>query len=86
MNKMEKSLLLEKLNELIPEANAELKLKVRGSNCEIEGEGNIVGMLLAFSSLAEEVKEHLEKKGMDRKLVKFLLEKSFYNGMEETDE
>ena len=43
-------------------------------------------MLLAFSSLAEEVKEHLEKRGMDRKLVKFLLEESFYNRMEETDE
>lgn len=77
---------LEKLNGLIPGADAELKLKVKGSDCEIEGEGNIVGMLLAFSSLAEEVKEHLEKRGMDRKLVKFLLEESFYTGMEETDE
>lgn len=86
MKEVLKKEILEKLNELIPGANAELKLKVRGSNCEIEGEGNIVGMLLAFSSLAEEVKEHLEKRGMDRKLVKFLLEESFYNRMEETDE
>lgn len=85
MGKLEKEV-LEKLNELIPGANAELKLKVRGSNCEIEGEGNIAGMLLAFSSLAEKVKEHLEKSGMDRKLVKFLLEESFHNGMEKTDE
>lgn len=86
MKEVLKKEILEKLNELIPGANAELKLKVRGSNCEIEGEGNIVGMLLAFSSLAEEVKEHLEKRGMNRKLVKFLLEESFYTGMEETDE
>ena len=78
--------LLEKLNELIPGANAELKLKIRGSNCEIEGEGNIAGMVLAFSSLADEVKKHLEKRGMDRKLVKFLLEESLYTVMEETDE
>lgn len=79
-------LLLEKLNELIPGANAELKLKVRGSDCEIEGEGNITGLLLAFSSIVEEIKEHLEKIGMNRKLVKFLLENSFYTRMEETDE
>ena len=77
---------LEKLNELIPGADAELKLKVKGSDCEIEGEGNIVGMLLAFSSIAEEIKEYLEKIGMNRKLVKFLLENSIYTGMEETDE
>lgn len=75
--------LLEKLNELIPEVEAEFKIKVRGSDCEIEGKGNIVGMLLAFSSLTEEVKELLEKRGMNRKLVKFLLEKNFYTGMEE---
>lgn len=77
---------LEKLNGLIPGADAELKLKVKGSDCEIKGEGNIVGMLLAFSSIAEEIKEYLEKIGMNRKLVKFLLEHSFYTGMEEIDE
>ena len=77
---------LEKLNGLIPGADAELKLKVKGSDCEIEGEGNVAGMLLAFSSIAEEIKEHLEKIGMNRKLVKFLLENSFYTVMEETDE
>lgn len=78
--------LLEKLNETIPGADAELKLKVKGSDCEIEGEGNVAGMLLAFSSIAEEIKEYLEKIGMNRKLVKFLLENSFYTVMEETDE
>lgn len=85
MGKLEKEV-LEKLNELIPGANAELKLKIRGSNCEIEGEGNIAGMVLAFSSLADEVKKHLERRGMDRKLVKFLLEEYFYTVMEEIDE
>lgn len=85
MGKLEKEV-LEKLNELIPGANAELKLKIRGSNCEIEGEGNIAGMVLAFSSLADEVKKHLEKRGMERKLVKFLLEESLYTVMEEIDE
>lgn len=43
-------------------------------------------MLLAFSSLADEVKKHLEKRGMDRKLVKFLLEESVYTVMEDIDE
>lgn len=85
MGKLEKEV-LEKLNELIPGANAELKLKIRGSNCKIEGQGNIAGMLLAFSSLADEVKKHLEKRGMDRKLVKFLLEESVYTVMEDIDE
>lgn len=85
MGKLEKEV-LEKLNELIPGANAELKLKVRGSKCETEGEGDIAGMLLALSSLAKDIKKDLEKRGMDRKLVKFLLENSFYTGMEKTDE
>ena len=77
---------LEKLNGLIPGAHAELKLKVRGSKCETEGEGNIAGMLLALSSLVEDIKKDLEKRGRDRELVKFLLESSFYTGMEKTDE
>lgn len=75
-------LLLEKLNESIPEADAEFKLKVRGSDCETEGEGNIAGLLLALSSFTAEIKEHLEREGMDKKVVKFLLENSFYTGME----
>lgn len=85
MGKLEKEV-LEKLNELIPGANAELKLKIRGSNCEIGGEGNIAGMLLAFSAIADEVKKYLEKRGMDRKLVKFLLKESLYTVMEDIDE
>ena len=68
MKEILKQEVLEKLNELIPGANAELKLKVRGSDCEIEGEGNITGMLLAFSSLVEEIKEHLEKKRNEQKI------------------
>ena len=79
-------LLLEKLNESIPGADAEFKIKVRGSDCKTEGEGTIAGILLAFSSLADEVKKHLEKRGMDRKLVKFLLEESVYTVMEDIDE
>lgn len=79
-------LLLEKLNESIPEADAEFKLKVRGSDCETEGEGNIAGLLLALLSFTAEIKEHLERDGMDKRVVKFLLENSFYTGMEETDE
>ena len=79
-------LLLEKLNESIPEADAEFKIKVRGSDCETEGEGNIAGLLLALLSFTAEIKEHLEREGMDKRVVKFLLENSFYTGMEETDE
>ena len=79
-------LLLEKLNESIPEADAEFKIKVRGSDCETEGEGNIAGLLLALLSFTAEIKEHLERDGMDKRVVKFLLENSFYTGMEETDE
>ena len=56
-NRMEKSLLLEKLNALIPEAEAEFKIKVIGSDCEIESEGNVVGMLIALSSLVKSIKE-----------------------------
>lgn len=82
---MEK-LLLEKLNESIPGAYAEFKLKVKGSNCKTEGKGNIAGMLLALSSFATEIKEHLERDGMDKRVVKFLLENSFYTGIEATDE
>lgn len=85
MGKLEKEA-LEKLNELIPGAHAELKLKVRGSKCETEGEGTIAGILLALSSLAKDIKKDLEKRGRNRELVKFLLESSFYTGMEKTDE
>ena len=43
--------LLEKLNETIPGADAEFKIKVRGSDCKTEGEGTIAGILLALSAL-----------------------------------
>ena len=79
-------LLLEKLNESIPGADAEFKIKVRGRDCKTEGEGTIAGILLALSSFTAEIKEHLEREGMDKRVVKFLLENSFYTGMEETDE
>lgn len=82
---MEKSLLLEKLNALIPEAEAEFKIKVIGSDCEIESEGNVVGFLVAFSFLARLIKEKFEKK-ISTEATKFLLETSFYNGMEDIDE
>ena len=73
---MEKSLLLEKLNALIPEAEAEFKIKVIGSDCEIESEGNVVGMLLGLSSLADSIREKMEKEGIEREAVEFLLESS----------
>lgn len=75
-------LLLEKLNESIPEADAEFKIKVRESNCKTEGEGNIVELLLALLSFTAEIKVHLEREGIDKRVVKFLLENSFYTGME----
>lgn len=76
-------LLLETLNESIPRADAEFKIKVRGSDCKTEGEGTVAGILLALSSFTTEIKEHLEREGMDKRVVKFLLENSFQNGMEE---
>lgn len=79
-------LLLEELNKSIPGADAEFKIKVRGSDCKTEGEGTIAGILLALLSFTAEIKEHLEREGMDKRVVKFLLENSFYTGMEETDE
>jgi hypothetical protein len=82
MNKMEKLLLLKKLNELIPGANAEFKIKVIGSDCEIENEGNVVGMLIALSSLVKLIKEKFEKK-IGTEDNDFLLETSFQNGMDE---
>lgn len=78
--------LLEKLNETIPGADAKFKIKVRGSDCKTEGEGTIAGILLALSAFTAEIKENLEREGMDKRVVKFLLENSFYTGMEEIDE
>lgn len=76
------ALLLKKLNESIPGANAEFKIKVRGSDCEIENEGNVAGMLIALSSLVRLIKEKFEKE-MGTEDTNFLLEISFQNGMEE---
>ena len=81
MGKLEKEV-LEKLNELIPGANAECKIKVRGSDCEIENEGNVAGMLIALSSLVRLIKEKFEKE-IGTEDTNFLLETSFQNGMEE---
>ena len=81
MGKLEKEV-LEKLNELIPGANAEFKIKVRGSDCEIENEGNVAGMLIALSSLVRLIKEKFEKE-IGTEDTNFLLETSFQNGMEE---
>ena len=78
-------LLLEKLNKSIPGADAEFKIKVRGSDCEIESEGNAAGMLIALFSLVKSIKEKFEKE-MGTEDTNFLLETSFQNGMEETDE
>ena len=75
-------LLLKKLNELIPGANAEFKIKVIGSDCEIESEGKVDGMLVALSSLVRLIKEKFEKE-MGTEDTNFLLETSFQNGMEE---
>lgn len=80
-----KELLLKKLNELIPEAEAEFKIKVIGSDCEIENEGNVAGMLVALSSLVRLIKEKFEKE-ISKEATNFLLETSFYNGMEDIDE
>lgn len=76
------ALLLKKLNESIPGSNAEFKIKVRGSDCEIENEGNVAGMLIALSSLVRLIKEKFEKE-MGTEDTNFLLEISFQNGMEE---
>ena len=73
---------LEKLNESIPGANAEFKIKVIGSDCEIENEGNVAGMLIALSSLVRLIKGRFEKE-MGTEDTNFLLETSFRNGMEE---
>ena len=78
-------LLLEKLNESIPGADAEFKIKVIGSDCEIESEGNVAGMLVSLSSLVRLIKEKF-KKEMGTEDTNFLLETSFQNGMEEIDE
>ena len=75
-------LLLEKLNESIPGANAEFKIKVIGSDCKIENEGNVAGMLIALSSLVRLIKGKFEKE-MGTEDTNFLLETSFRNGMEE---
>ena len=82
---MKELLLLKKINESIPGANAEFKIKVIGSDCEIESEGNVAGMLVALSSLVRLIKEKFEKE-VGTEDTNFLLETSFQNGMEEIDE
>ena len=74
-------LLLEKLNESIPGADAEFKIKVRGSDCGSEGEGNLAGTLIALSSFVKSIKEKFEKE-IGTEATNFLLETSFQNGME----
>ena len=84
MEKLE--LLLEKLKESIPEAEAKIKLKVKGTNCRVSGEGDIAGMLVALSSLIKQIREQMEDEGIERKEIKFFLESFCDNETEGIDE
>ena len=75
--------LLEKLNETIPGADAEFKIKVKGDNCKTSGEGNFAGMLLGLSTLANTIREQMEKEEIEREAIEFLLENSLKIDMEE---
>ena len=80
------ALLLKKLNESIPGADAEFKFGVKGSDCKINWRGNLSGMLVAFVAFTETVNEEMIKRGANKKTAKILLESAFETGMEKTDE
>ena len=77
MNKTGNSeLLFEKFKRSILGADAKINIKIKGNYSETIGAGNLAGMLLGLSSLADSIREKMEKEGIEREAVEFLLESS----------
>lgn len=79
-------LILEKLSKSRTEANAKIKIEVKGDDSRVRGDGNILGMLVAFSSLIKTIRRLMEKDGTNREIIEILLENYLKTEMEDIDE
>lgn len=50
-----------RLNKSILEADAEIKLKVKGNNCKASGKGNTPGLFIAFTTLIKLIREQMQE-------------------------
>ena len=79
-------LILKELSKSITEANAKIKIEVKGDDSRVRGNGNILGMLVAFSSLIKTIRRLMEKDGTNRETIEILLENYLKTEMEDIDE
>ena len=79
-------LILEELSKSRTEANAKIKIEVKGDDSRVRGDGNILGMLVAFSSLIKTIRRLMEKDGTNRETIEILLENYLKTEMEDIDE
>lgn len=79
-------LILKELSKSRTEANAKIKIEVKGDDSRVRGDGNILGMLVAFSSLIKTIRRLMEKNGTNRETIEILLENYLKIEMEDIDE
>lgn len=79
-------LILKELSKSRTEANAKIKIEVKGDDSRVRGNGNILGMLVAFSSLIKTIRRLMEKDGTNRETIEILLENYLKTEMEDIDE
>ena len=79
-------LILKELSKSRTEANAKIKIEVKGDDSRVRGDGNILGMLVAFSSLIKTIRQLMEKDGTNRETIEILLENYLKTEMEDIDE
>jgi hypothetical protein len=79
-------LILKELSKSRTEANAKIKIEVKGDDSRVRGDGNILGMLVAFSSLIKTIRRLMEKDGTNRETIEILLENYLKIEMEDIDE
>lgn len=75
-----------RLNKSISEADAEIKLEVKGNDCKASGKGDITGLFIAFTTLIKIIREQMEEEGTEKEVINYLLESAFKTEMEEIDE
>lgn len=79
-------LILKELSKSRTEANAKIEIEVKGDDSRVRGDGNILGMLVAFSSLIKTIRRLMEKDGTNRETIEILLENYLKTEMEDIDE
>lgn len=79
-------LILKELSKSRTEANAKIKIEVKGDDSRVRGNGNILGMLVAFSLLIKTIRRLMEKDGTNRETIEILLENYLKTEMEDIDE